>query len=166
MVLRSHGPVIVEGDDARLRQVIANLLANTRDHTPAATAVKVAVSSTDDEAVVDVTDDGPGLSDDEAAKVFDRFWRADFGPWAPARIGGRQRSRPRHRAGHRDRPRRPSAGRQHARPRRPVHDPAPAPADVREILRIACCPTVVREFSCDSQVGLVLSHLNWDKKWC
>ena len=77
VVLRSNGPVIVEGDDARLRQVIANLLANTRDHTPAATAVEVAVSSTDGEAVVDVTDDGPGLSDDEAAKVFDRFWRAD-----------------------------------------------------------------------------------------
>ncbi len=57
--------------------MIANLLANTRDHTPAATAVEVAVSSTDGEAVVDVTDDGPGLSDDEAAKVFDRFWRAD-----------------------------------------------------------------------------------------
>jgi two-component system OmpR family sensor kinase len=77
VVLRSNGSVVVEGDDARLRQVIANLLANTRDHTPAATAVEVAVSSTNGEAVVEVTDDGPGLGDDEAAKVFDRFWRAD-----------------------------------------------------------------------------------------
>jgi two-component system OmpR family sensor kinase len=75
--LHTNGPVLVDGDDARLRQVLANLLANTRDHTPAATPVDVAVASRDGEAVIEVTDDGPGLPGDEAGKVFDRFWRAD-----------------------------------------------------------------------------------------
>jgi two-component system OmpR family sensor kinase len=77
VVLRSNGPVMVEGDNARLRQVLANLLANTREHTPTATRVEVAVSSSNGEGLIEVTDDGPGLTDDEAAKVFDRFWRAD-----------------------------------------------------------------------------------------
>jgi two-component system OmpR family sensor kinase len=77
VVLRTNGSVMVEGDDARLRQVLANLLANTRDHTPVSTPVEVAVSSSDGVALIEVTDDGPGLKGDEAAKVFDRFWRAD-----------------------------------------------------------------------------------------
>jgi two-component system OmpR family sensor kinase len=75
--LAAEPEVIVEGDDARLRQVVTNLLANTRDHTPAGTAVAVTVSAAGGAAVVTVTDDGPGLPDGEAAKVFDRFWRAD-----------------------------------------------------------------------------------------
>jgi two-component system OmpR family sensor kinase len=77
VTLHTNGRVVVEGDDARLRQVLANLLANTRDHTPATTPVEVAVSSTDGEALIEVTDDGPGLRGDEASRVFDRFWRAD-----------------------------------------------------------------------------------------
>ncbi len=75
--LTAEPEVIVDGDDARLRQVLANLLANTRDHTPADTPVSVTVTATGGAAVVTVTDDGPGLPDGEAAKVFDRFWRAD-----------------------------------------------------------------------------------------
>jgi two-component system OmpR family sensor kinase len=77
VVLHTNGRVIVDGDDARLRQVLANLLANTRDHTPATTPVEVAVSSSNGDAVIEVTDDGPGLADDEGGRVFDRFWRAD-----------------------------------------------------------------------------------------
>jgi two-component system OmpR family sensor kinase len=57
--------------------VLANLLANTRDHTPADTPVEVAVESRSNEVVIVVTDDGPGLGEGEATKVFDRFWRAD-----------------------------------------------------------------------------------------
>jgi two-component system OmpR family sensor kinase len=71
------GPVMVEGDEHRLRQVLANLLANTRDHTPAGTPVDVYVGSDGAQAVVVVTDEGPGLGTGEAEKVFDRFWRAD-----------------------------------------------------------------------------------------
>jgi two-component system OmpR family sensor kinase len=69
--------VPVEVDEARLRQVLANLLANAREHTPPGTAVDVSVRTSDDDAVVTVTDHGPGLAIDAIPRVFDRFWRAD-----------------------------------------------------------------------------------------
>jgi two-component system OmpR family sensor kinase len=53
-------PVVVAGDGARLHQVLANLLANARTHTPEGTTVTVGVSSTVDQAVLRVTDTGPG----------------------------------------------------------------------------------------------------------
>jgi two-component system, OmpR family, sensor kinase len=69
--------VVVPGDPVRLRQVVDNLLDNARTHTPPGTHVRVAVTSTDDDAVVTVEDDGPGLPPEQAAKVFERFYRAD-----------------------------------------------------------------------------------------
>lgn len=69
--------VVVEGDDARLRQVVANLLANVREHTPAATPVTVRVRAEHGRAVLEVADRGPGLSAADAARVFERFYRAD-----------------------------------------------------------------------------------------
>jgi two-component system, OmpR family, sensor kinase len=73
-----RAPVVgteVTGDRARLRQVIDNLLANVREHTPADAGVLVTVGA-GDEVVVTVTDDGPGMDDAEAAQAFDRFWQA------------------------------------------------------------------------------------------
>ncbi len=67
----------VLGDDQQLGQVFANLLANTRMHTPAGTPVTVRMHEDSDTAVIEVVDDGPGLPEDAAAKVFDRFYRAD-----------------------------------------------------------------------------------------
>ncbi|MCP3996826.1 MAG: sensor histidine kinase, partial [bacterium] len=61
----------------QLGQVFANLLANTRMHTPAGTPVTVQMHEDSDTAVIEVVDDGPGLPEDAAAKVFDRFYRAD-----------------------------------------------------------------------------------------
>jgi two-component system OmpR family sensor kinase len=74
-----HAPAAVSvcADEARMRQVLANLLANTRDHTPAGTPVEVAVRADERDAVVTVIDDGPGLDPEEVDRVFDRFWRAD-----------------------------------------------------------------------------------------
>jgi two-component system OmpR family sensor kinase len=69
--------ITVEGDEVRLRQVTANLLANARQHTPPGTPVRVRVSEEDGRAVLEVADDGPGLQPDEAAHVFERFYRAD-----------------------------------------------------------------------------------------
>ena len=54
-----------------------NLLANVRSHTPLGTAVEVRVGTDGDQAVVVVADQGPGLSEDEAGKVFERFFRSD-----------------------------------------------------------------------------------------
>ncbi|MCU1673928.1 MAG: ATP-binding protein [Frankiales bacterium] len=69
-------PVVI-GDDARLRQVFANLLGNALTHTPAGTPVTVRVSSGDGTAAVEVRDEGPGLSPEAAARAFERFYRAD-----------------------------------------------------------------------------------------
>ena len=54
-------PIVVRGDEARLHQVLANLLANARTHTPAGTSVTTALSVDGDHAVLTVTDDGPGI---------------------------------------------------------------------------------------------------------
>jgi two-component system, OmpR family, sensor kinase len=70
-------PATVLGDRVRLRQVVDNLLANVRSHTPAGTPVRVAVSRVDGTARIAVTDEGPGLDDVQLAHVFERFYRAD-----------------------------------------------------------------------------------------
>jgi two-component system, OmpR family, sensor kinase len=66
----------VVGDPARLRQIVDNLLANVREHTPAGTRVGISVLGEEDDILVRVGDDGPGMTEDEAARAFDRFWQA------------------------------------------------------------------------------------------
>jgi two-component system OmpR family sensor kinase len=70
-------PVTVTGDDARLHQVVTNLLSNARSHTPAGTTVTLAAATEDDHVVVTVHDDGPGLPPDLVDEAFDRFTRGD-----------------------------------------------------------------------------------------
>ena len=72
-------PPIVTGDEARLRQVFSNLMGNALTHTPGGTPITVTVTSDLDAGVatVAIADAGPGLSDEEAAHVFERFYRAD-----------------------------------------------------------------------------------------
>jgi two-component system OmpR family sensor kinase len=65
------------GDSNRIHQVVANLLANARVHTPAGTAIKVAISQGEKEVLVSVSDNGPGLSDNDREKIFERFYRVD-----------------------------------------------------------------------------------------
>jgi two-component system OmpR family sensor kinase len=72
-----NGSVFVPGDDARLRQVLANLLQNANRHTPPETPVHVRIEATDNEAIIEVRDEGPGMSPEIAAHVFERFWRSD-----------------------------------------------------------------------------------------
>lgn len=69
------GPVVVQGDAARLRQIVDNLLQNAVVHTPAATPVHVEVARRGRSALVRVADEGPGLDAEQAARVFDRFYR-------------------------------------------------------------------------------------------
>ena len=69
--------VVVKGDGTRLRQVIDNLLANVRSHTPSGTKSTIELRTDGDEAVLTVSDDGPGMNPDDAALVFERFYRAD-----------------------------------------------------------------------------------------
>jgi two-component system OmpR family sensor kinase len=70
-------PATVTGDEARLRQVLDNLLANARVHTPAGTPVSVEVRTAESRATLTVADHGPGLSEDQAERAFERFYRAD-----------------------------------------------------------------------------------------
>jgi two-component system OmpR family sensor kinase len=70
-------PAIVIGDDGRLRQVVANLVANAVRHTPAGTPIEIAVGPAGSLAVLEVRDHGPGLRSEDAAKVFERFYRVD-----------------------------------------------------------------------------------------
>ncbi len=72
-----NGAIFVTGDEARLRQVLANLMQNAVKHTPPDTAVHVRVTGAPDEAVIEVSDEGPGMAPEDAARVFERFWRAD-----------------------------------------------------------------------------------------
>ncbi|MFM8236042.1 MAG: sensor histidine kinase [Actinomycetota bacterium] len=69
--------LFVLGDSLRVHQVIANLLANARVHTPAGTKVSVSARQDDSGTYISVTDNGPGLSDEAQAKIFERFYRAD-----------------------------------------------------------------------------------------
>ena len=73
-------PVVVTGDGHRLRQVVDNLLANVREHTSPATTVSVALRADDASATVVVADDGPGMTTEEAARAFDRFWQGEATP--------------------------------------------------------------------------------------
>jgi two-component system, OmpR family, sensor kinase len=82
VTLDAPEPVVVAGDEAHLRQAIANLVTNAVRHTPSGTPIEVSARLVDGEAVVSVRDHGPGLDDQHLAHIFDRFWQAD-----KARVG-------------------------------------------------------------------------------
>ena len=73
----SSGAIVVNGDEFRLRQVLANLLENARTHTPPSTPVEVRITKSGSDAIIEVQDHGPGMSAEEAARAFERFWRSD-----------------------------------------------------------------------------------------
>ncbi|WP_437584068.1 sensor histidine kinase [Paramicrobacterium sp. CJ85] len=70
-------PVIVGGDRQRLFQVVLNLLTNARVHTPEGTAVETELSLQGRDAVITVTDNGPGIDPEMVDAVFERFVRGD-----------------------------------------------------------------------------------------
>ena len=78
----SDGPMpLIVGDELRLRQVLGNLMSNALHHTPPGTPVTVRVGTEDDAgkawAVLEVADHGPGLTQEQAEHVFERFYRVD-----------------------------------------------------------------------------------------
>src|SRR5207237_7360133 len=64
--------VTVTGDQLRLHQVLANLLANARTHTPPGTTVTVSLAATAETVTLAVVDDGPGIPESLLPEVFDR----------------------------------------------------------------------------------------------
>ncbi|MDQ1510074.1 MAG: two-component system, OmpR family, sensor kinase [Actinomycetota bacterium] len=79
IALAAPESVRVVGDETSLRQVLANLLSNAREHTTTGTAVEVRVLATEAGARIDVLDNGDGLDPEQCERVFDRFWRAGTG---------------------------------------------------------------------------------------
>jgi two-component system, OmpR family, sensor kinase len=91
LIVAPGAAYLVDGDEARLRQVIGNLVNNALSHTPAGTPVRVRIGSgtlTPEKSgrgasqpvpavVLDVEDDGPGMTPEQAQRVFERFYRAD-----------------------------------------------------------------------------------------
>jgi two-component system OmpR family sensor kinase len=86
LTMSAPRPVEVIGDPIALRQIIDNLLANVRGHTPAGTAGTVRIFADGGEIILEVADNGPGLAAAEAERVFERFYRAD--PWRRRSHGG------------------------------------------------------------------------------
>jgi two-component system OmpR family sensor kinase len=84
--------LIAVADEPRIRQVLANLLANAREHTDPATPVAVRLARAGHGAVIEVADAGPGMSAEDAAAAFDRFHRGlrggQNGGQQPAGSGG------------------------------------------------------------------------------
>ena len=76
-VFDGPGTPEVLGDEARLRQVLGNLVANALQHTPETAAITVRVGTGGDNAVLEVCDEGPGMSSQDAHRVFERFYRTD-----------------------------------------------------------------------------------------
>ena len=75
--LSANGPVMVTGDDTRLRQVMGNLMRNALVHTPQLTPIEVVVATDDGLGHMSVADHGPGLAEGDVGRIFEPFYRAD-----------------------------------------------------------------------------------------
>jgi signal transduction histidine kinase len=78
--------LVVTADEPRIRQVLANLLGNVRTHTPPGTPATVRLYADQGGAVIEVSDQGPGMSQHDATLAFDRFHRGE-GALAAATTG-------------------------------------------------------------------------------
>ena len=76
-VLDGPGTPEVLGDEPRIRQVLSNLVVNALQHTPASADVVIRVGTQGDDALLEVADQGPGMSQEDATRVFERFYRTD-----------------------------------------------------------------------------------------
>ena len=77
LTLSAQGPVLVRADEATFRLALVNLLDNAIKYTPPSGAVAVRVRVGDSEALIEVTDSGPGIPSEHAGRIFDRFYRVD-----------------------------------------------------------------------------------------
>ena len=74
---RVLAPLVIAGDELRLRQVLGNIIRNALVHTPAGTPIEVTLRAEPSLAVIEVVDHGPGILPADAERIFERFHRAD-----------------------------------------------------------------------------------------
>lgn len=74
---RVLAPLVIDGDELRLRQVLGNIIRNALVHTPAGTPIEVMLRAEPGHAVIEVVDRGPGIAPADAERIFERFHRAD-----------------------------------------------------------------------------------------
>ncbi|MET8785407.1 MULTISPECIES: HAMP domain-containing sensor histidine kinase [unclassified Streptomyces] len=79
VTVHADGALLVRADESGLRQVLGNLVTNVRVHTPAGTPVLLGLEREGEVVRLCVADEGPGLAEEDAARVFDRFFRAGQG---------------------------------------------------------------------------------------
>jgi two-component system OmpR family sensor kinase len=77
ITLTAPGPVVIEGDELRLRQVVGNLVRNALVHTPQQSAIEIGVSTVNGSGMMSVIDHGPGLEGGDMTRIFEPFFRAD-----------------------------------------------------------------------------------------
>jgi two-component system, OmpR family, sensor kinase len=77
VIARVTQPMVVTGDDLRLRQAVANLVRNALVHTPAGSPVEVTLQPQNGHVEIDVIDHGPGVPAEQRDRIFERFHRAD-----------------------------------------------------------------------------------------
>jgi signal transduction histidine kinase len=73
----SGEPLVVRGDGDRLGQVFANLLDNALKFSPPRSKISLGISVTDDSAEVRISDQGPGIPEEELERIFERFYQTD-----------------------------------------------------------------------------------------
>jgi two-component system, OmpR family, sensor kinase len=77
ITLYAPDPVVVNADAGRVRQVIDNLIGNAVKHTPDGSAVAVTATTASGSGQLTVADSGPGMTREQASRVFERFYRTD-----------------------------------------------------------------------------------------
>ncbi len=77
ITISAPAELYILGDTKRIHQALGNLLANARTHTPTGTAIAIVAQATESEITVSVKDDGPGLSESDQERIFERFFRVD-----------------------------------------------------------------------------------------
>ncbi|NGO14188.1 HAMP domain-containing histidine kinase [Streptomyces sp. HC44] len=79
VTVSAEGALLVHADESGLRQILGNLVGNIRTHTPADVPVTLGLERENGIVRLCVADEGPGLAEDDAARIFDRFFRAGGG---------------------------------------------------------------------------------------
>jgi signal transduction histidine kinase len=77
LVTDLKSPLIISADEHRLRQVLVNLLSNAVKFTPEEGQITIRTALINHEALIEVSDTGPGISEEDLPFLFDRFYRAD-----------------------------------------------------------------------------------------